>query len=199
MRFLVLLLLVALVCGCAKVDEKVEFDLAGKRVVMVVAPKDFRDEELFTPREYFERAGAEVVVASQIKGEPLKGMLGGSVKASLTIGEIEVEKLDGLVLVGGVGAQVYWENEELHKVLRDAHRAGKVVAAICISPLTLAKAGLLEGKEATVWATEKERLTACGAEYRDADVVVSGRIVTANGPDASSDFAKAVASLLAGR
>ena len=199
MRFLLFTFLVVLVCGCAGTDGGVKFDLTGKRVVMVVAPKDFRDEEFFTPRKFFEEAGADVVVASQIKGEPLKGMLGGAVKASITIGEIKVDELDALVLVGGSGAQVYWENEELHKVLKGAYEAGKVVAAICISPVTLANAGLLKGKEATVWASEKERLTACGAEYSDADVVVSGRIVTANGPDAASAFAEAVASLLLGK
>ena len=199
MRLSLFSFLVVLVCGCAGTDVGVKFDLIGKRVVMVVAPKDFRDEEFFTPRKFFEEAGANVVVASQIKGEPLKGMLGGAVKASLAISEIKVDELDALVLVGGSGAQVYWKDEELHKVLKEAYEAGKVVAAICISPVTLANAGLLKGKEATVWATEREKLTACGAKFRDADVIVSGRIVTASGPDAASKFAEAVASLLAGK
>lgn len=199
MRYLLLFCCIVVVVGCAGTQDKVEHNLSGKKIVMVIAPKDFRDEELFVPREYFEEAGAEVLIASQIKNEPLKGMLGGCIKASITVDEIKIDGLDALIVVGGVGAQVYWNDEKLHRLLEEAVEDGKVVGAICISPVTLANAGLLKGREATVWASEKERLVAKGANYKDVDVVVSGRIVTANGPEAASEFAKAIASLLASR
>jgi len=38
-------------------------ELSGKRILMVIAPDKFRDEELFTPREYFLARGAKVEVA----------------------------------------------------------------------------------------------------------------------------------------
>ena len=31
--------------------------MAGKRVLMIIAPENFRDEELFHPKEELERAG----------------------------------------------------------------------------------------------------------------------------------------------
>ena len=41
-----------------------EGTLEGKKILMVIAQQDFRDEELFKPREVFESAGASVFVAA---------------------------------------------------------------------------------------------------------------------------------------
>ena len=38
------------------------------KILMVTAPKNFRDEELFIPKEKFENAGHEVVIASNKVG-----------------------------------------------------------------------------------------------------------------------------------
>ena len=41
-----------------------EGTLEGKKILMVIAQQDFRDEELFKPKEVFESAGASVFVAA---------------------------------------------------------------------------------------------------------------------------------------
>jgi putative intracellular protease/amidase len=38
-----------------------------------------------------------------------------------------------------------------------------------------------------------------GAQVSDQDVVVAGKVVTANGPPAAAEFAKALAKVLAGQ
>ena len=55
-----------------------EGTLEGKKILMVIAQQDFRDEELFEPKEVFEGAGASVFVAAPRK-ETATGMLGGKV------------------------------------------------------------------------------------------------------------------------
>ena len=41
-----------------------ERTLEGKKILMVIAQQDFRDEELFKPKAVFEGAGASVFVAA---------------------------------------------------------------------------------------------------------------------------------------
>ena len=53
-------------------------NLEGKRVVMVVAQRDFRDEELLEPKALLEKAGARVTVASSSL-VPATGELGAKV------------------------------------------------------------------------------------------------------------------------
>jgi len=58
----------------------------------------------------------------------------------------------------------------------------EVLGAICIAPVTLAKAGVLEGKRATVWKSEGETLKEHGADYTGASMEADGKIITADGP-----------------
>ena len=73
-----------------------------------------------------------------------------------------------------------------------------MVAAICLSPVVLARAGLLKGREATVFPTPEalEELENGGAIYVKQGVVVSGRVITANGPQSAQDFALAICQAL---
>jgi len=172
-------------------------DLEGKSIVMIVAHRDFRDEELFQPKSIFEKAGAKVTVASSSL-DPAKGMLGGTVTPDILLADVKATDYDAVVFVGGSGAKEYWDNRTAHMMARQAFESGSVVGAICIAPVILANAGLLDGRKATVWASEAGRLRTQGAEYTGRDVEADGRIITANGPEAAEKFGLAVASALAG-
>lgn len=171
-------------------------DLSQMQVVMVISQRDFRDEELFKPKALLEKAGARVVVASSSL-QPAKGMLGGTAKPDVLLKDVDPAEYQAVVLVGGPGAKEYWDDETAHRLVRTAAEQGKVVAAICLAPVTLANAGVLDGKKATVWRTESGMLRAQGATYTGADVEVDGRIVTANGPEAADRFGEALAEALA--
>jgi protease I len=76
-------------------------------------------------------------------------------------------------------------------------RDERVVAAICLAPVILARAGVLVGKRATVAGTFAAELEQCGATYTGPGVTVDGLVVTANAPKASRAFGEAIAQLLA--
>lgn len=176
-------------------------ELAGKKVLLVVAPRDFRDEEFFVPRRVFDEKSAQVTVASSVK-ETAKGMLGGTVEPDVVFSEVQPAAYDAVVVAGGAGSKEHlWDDEELRRIVREVHQEGKVVAEICLSPVVLARAGCLDGKEATVWpdpAAVRE-LKAAGAAYVDEGVVVAGNVVTARDPQSAEAFAQTVARLLAVR
>lgn len=169
-------------------------DLGGKTILMVVAPNDFRDEEYFEPKEFFEAQGAKVITASTMPLSTSKA--GVTVKIDQMLGEIVSVDYDAVVFVGGSGASVYLAMVKAHKIARDYADAGKVVGAICMAPSILANAGLLEGKRATSFADEKKNLIQRGALFEDKDVVRDGLLITANGFAASRAFAEAVGSAL---
>ncbi len=162
-----------------------------KKVAMVIAERDFRDEEFLKPKEVLEKAGIAVKVVSTSLNMAF-GVLGAEVKPDLLLKDIKAEDFSALVFVGGAGASRYWDDPLSHKLVRDAESAGKVVAAICIAPVILSRAGILKGKKATVWSSEAEQLRSGGAEYTAAAVEQDGNIITASGPQAAQEFGRTV-------
>jgi putative intracellular protease/amidase len=73
-----------------------------------------------------------------------------------------------------------------------------VTAAICIAPVTLATAGLLDGRQASVWPDCRDALRARGARVVETPVARDGNIITASGPPAAADFGKALVQALSG-
>jgi len=79
-------------------------------------------------------------------------MLGGEVQPDFAISDVNASEFDAVVVVGGSGSPKYlWDDTQLRNLVRDAYADGKVVAAICLSPVVLARAGILTGKSATVF------------------------------------------------
>lgn len=162
---------------------------------MIIASQNFRNEELFKPKEILEKAGAKAVVVSTTR-EEVRGMLGAQVKPDLLLSELEVKDYAAIVFVGGVGAAQYWDDPLAHTIAREALEKGKVLAAICIAPVTLARDGVLSGKRATVFPSEVEKLKERGAIYTGAKVERDEKIITASGPEAAEDFGKALLQAL---
>jgi len=167
------------------------------KILIVIAQHNFQDKEFSVPKEILESKGNECVVASVEKGE-CKGMFGSKANADVTIDEVNSKDYEGMVLVGGSGAIVYIENKKVLNLVKEMNKDGKVVAAICIAPVILAKAGVLNGKKATVYnfPLSKQYFSLHNVKKLDEDVVVDGNIVTGNGPKASEKFGNAIAEKL---
>jgi protease I len=174
--------------------------VVGKKAVMLIAFRDFRDAEYFVPKEVLEKAGIEVKTASNKKGIAI-GADGGEVLVDLLVPEIQVEKFDAIIFVGGPGALSNLDNEDSYKVAKEAVEQNKVLAAICISPVILAKARVLEGKKATVWHSPLDKsgikiLEENGVHFEDKPVVIDGNLITANGPGAAQEFGEKIVEAL---
>ena len=169
-----------------------------KKVLMIIAPKNFRDEELQEPKAILEREGFKVVVASTMAGTA-KGMFGMQVNPDTTVDEVSPEDFDAVIVVGGSGSQTHlWNNLRVQEIVQASHQRERMVAAICISPVVLARAGLLRGRRATVFrtATTMSELEKGGALISDAPVVVDGKVITGEGPEAAREFGQKIAESL---
>jgi protease I len=171
-------------------------DVAGKKVVIIIAHQNFRDEEFLEPKSALEEKGAKVTVASSSLDEA-RGMLGATVKPEKLIKDVNPADYDAVIFVGGTGATEYFEDSVAHKIAQDAASQGKLVCAICIAPAILANAGVLKDKKATCYNSESGTLERNGAKYTGSAVERDGKIITAEGPNAAKDFAKTILAALA--
>jgi len=166
----------------------------GKKILMVIAPRDFRDEEYFETRKILEDLGNKITVVNST-GQAAKGMFGKIVNPNKNFYNINVNEFDAIVFIGGSGTAVYHDNRQAIGLAKDFYNAGKVVAAICIAPTILVNAGILDGKKATAFPSERDNINAVGT-YTGKTVEQDGKIITANGPQATKDFGKKIAEAL---
>ncbi|MBD3286262.1 hypothetical protein GF359_06925 [candidate division WOR-3 bacterium] len=198
-KLLAVVLLVSAACGVKKGNtNQTEIQKSGEqllKVLFIIAHTDFRDEELTEPRKVFQDAGFRTVVASTDTADA-EGMLGIKVKPDILITEAEADDFAAIVIAGGSGCKDLWTNTDLIELVSAFSADDKITGAICLAPVILAKAGLLEGKKATCYHSARDSLIAEGALYESTDVVVAGRIVTASGPSAARKFGQTLLDLL---
>lgn len=170
-----------------------------KRVLLVLTPTQFRDEEVFQTRAALERAGVRVSIGS-LAIRTCHGMLGGTIESEIAIAEADAADFDALVLAGGSSVPVlFWKDKALAALVSAMAESGKPVAAFGLSAVLLARAGLLKGKRATLHYLPEalDELRTAEVTYVNEPVVVEGRLMTADGPGATSGLASALIDALA--
>jgi len=173
--------------------------LAGKKILMVIPHTQFRDEEFFEPKKIFESEGAAVTVAST-SVRACHGAQGGTAQSQVAIPEAKAEDYDAIVICGGPSVpDFFWNDKKLGELAAAMSAAGKVVAAISLSTVVLAKAKLLAGKKATVYFLPQaiQELKNGGATYVTDPIVVQERLILAEGPTESVRFGQAISAALA--
>jgi protease I len=170
--------------------------MSTKNVLMIIAHRNFRDEELLHTKSELESAGIKVTVASTSLSIAV-GMFGAKTTPNILISNVNVEDFDAILFVGGSGAETYFNDPIAHNIAKEAYQKNKVVGAICIAPGILANSGILNGKKATVWNGKYVSiLRNGGAIYTGESVTVDGNIITANGPAVASKFGKTIVNVL---
>ncbi|MCU0651102.1 MAG: DJ-1/PfpI family protein [Candidatus Omnitrophica bacterium] len=166
-----------------------------KRAVFIIAPVNFRDEELFETKEIVEKAGVSVTIACSVKGTA-KGKFGSTARPDMLLKDVNVSDYDAVVFIGGGGAAIYLDDPAAHRIAHEAIKQNKILGAICMAPAILARAGVLKGKKATVFPDDAKELTMHGATYTGKTVEKDGQIITGCGPEAATEFGQALAKEL---
>ncbi len=108
----------------------------------------------------------------------------------------DLQDVDAVVVPGGYAPDMMRRHEAMVRLVRDASRQGKVVAAICHAGWMLVAAGIVSGKNATCFFSIKDDLVAAGAKWQDAEVVVDGNLITSRKPDDLPAFCRAILKAL---
>ncbi|MFW9844887.1 MAG: DJ-1/PfpI family protein [Candidatus Thorarchaeota archaeon] len=146
----------------------------------------FADFEI-APLLLFLREKTEVITFSFEKGvQRSEEQL--SVVVDQSIVDVNPEDVDLLIIPGG-DPEPHKERTDFHDFLRQVHKHGTIIAAICGGPGFLAHAGLLKGlRIAHGYSPEDAIRVFEGSEITDEDVIVEGNIITARG-QAFAEFA----------
>jgi len=165
-----------------------------KKLLVVVASENFQDIEYQGLVDELTPDKIEYKITST--ESQAKGVYGKVLDVDILVKDINAEEFDGIAIIGGGGALSFLGDKDLYKALEKFYQLGKLVSAICISPVILASVGILKDKKATVFPTGINNIKAKGAIYVEEDVVVDNNVITSNGPSAAHDFGKAVGEWL---
>lgn len=155
-------------------------------MVYIMLGTGFEDMEAICPCDILRRGGVDVKLVG-LNGTTVTGSNGITVMTDCTIEQINPAAMDMIVLPGGMGGvRSILASDAAMEAIRWAWEHGKYIAAICAAPTILAKLGITDGKQATVYpGMEAEMGT---AQMLDANTVRSGTVLTGRAPGAAMDF-----------
>ncbi|TZF83028.1 type 1 glutamine amidotransferase [Pedobacter sp. BS3] len=159
--------------------------LSGKKIA-ILSENGFEEDELTSPKEALEQAGATVQVVSPQR-DKIRAMKNHNwsveVPVDRHISEVSASEYDGLMLPGGVmNPDQLRLNEDAVRFVREFFESGKPVAAICHGPQTLITADVLHGRRVTSYPSIKPDLINAGATWTDEEVVTDHGLVTSRTP-----------------
>lgn len=127
---------------------------------------------------------------------PIRTTFGFDVIPEALLADIDTDEFDALVIPGGFGDAGFYEealSEPFLDVIRKFDKRRAPVAAVCVSALSLAAAGVLSGKRATVYhqngGARKAELESYGAVFVDEPLVIDGHLMTSTGPGTGIELA----------
>jgi 4-methyl-5(b-hydroxyethyl)-thiazole monophosphate biosynthesis len=161
--------------------------------VLCLLADGFEEIEAVTPVDVLRRAGVKVVIAS-LGGQIVTGRGGIRLEPDASLGEVDYDKFDLLLIPGGPGVQELRTDGRAAELAKDFYMRGKAVAAICAAPLILQDAGLLDGRRFTAHYSARGELP----DALDERVVSDGELLTSRGAGTALDFAFALVAHLAG-
>lgn len=166
-------------------------------MVYVFLAHGFEEIEALTAVDLMRRADIQVKTVSIMDDKLVYGAHGIGVEADILFKEAMFDTCQMLVFPGGMpGTTNLCNHRELKDELQDFAKTGKLVAAICAAPMVLAKAGLFDGHQATIYPGMEKHLS--GAVPSKEKVVKSGNLITSKGPGTAMDFALALIGELKG-
>jgi len=155
-------------------------------MVYIILGTGFEEIEAVAPCDILRRGGVEVKFAG-IGGTLIKGGNGITVQADCTVEEMDLENMELIMLPGGMGGvRSILGSETALNAVKYAYENGKLVSAICAAPTILAKLGITDGKQATVYPGMEDQMGS--AMMQDANAVRDGKVLTGRAPGAALDF-----------
>lgn len=166
--------------------------------VLMLTEEGFEDSELSVPAQKLKAAGFDVKVACLSKRE-ISGKHGLRITPELGVDEVDPSMFDALVIPGGKAPERLRKNERVLSIVRNFHRSGKTIAAICHGPQVLVSAGILRDRVATSYWSVRREIEGCGGRFVDRSVVVDGNIITSRVPQDLDDFCRELINALRGK
>ena len=166
-------------------------------MVAILLGKGFEEAEAIVPADLLRRAGVEVALVG-VGGKQIPGAHGITVTADLTLKELDPERVELLMLPGGMGGvEALSGDVRAQALIQHCYDEGRWLAAICAAPTILANLGMLDRRRAVCYPG-LEDLMGSAVVQKGCQVVVDGHIVTGEGPGSAFPFGLKLVEILRG-
>jgi protease I len=169
----------------------------AKTIAILVGP-EYEDLEVWYPKLRLEAAGfaAPLVGAA---GQTYRGKHGYPAPTERSLVDVDPADLAGVLAPGGWAPDKLRRDPAVLDLVRAVHSSGALVATICHGPWILISAGIVRGRTLTSTVGIRDDLVNAGAEWKDAEVVVDGNIISSRVPRDLPAFGEAMVDWLAKR
>jgi protease I len=172
--------------------------LAGKRVA-VLLERDYQELEVWYPYYRMKEEGAEVLLVAPEAKKEYPSKLGYPAVSDVAAGKVRAGDFHAIVIPGGWRPDYMRRSEAMVQFVRDAAKAGIVLAAICHGGWMLCCTDALRGRRATSFMAIRFDMVNAGATWVDQECVVDGsspKIITSRKPDDLPAFCRAIIEAL---
>lgn len=168
-------------------------------MVYVILGDGFEEIEAIVPGDLLRRAKVPVAYVG-IGGLEITGSHGITVRAELTVEQMDLTEMDMIVLPGGLrGVASIRSCPAVLDAVRFAHENGKFVAAICAGPTVLADLHIPDGKKAVCYPAPNLEEQMRGSELLSEAAVRDGTLITGASAGCAVPFALELVAALKGR
>lgn len=169
------------------------------RIIIVIPPKDFKDESISEITSMFKKWKVEYVFSSSIIGK-CYGYHGAEVVSTTKYSDIASEDFDGMILINGPGFEEYklYDSRIILDLFRHFNEKGKLIACIGNTIKALAKANIITNKKiAFVKDPETVRFAKLFRGIVTENLLESdGNIITATNSEKAAEFSKLIVEQL---
>lgn len=148
--------------------------------------------EALNTADLLKRAGIRVDLVSVEDTKDIVSSHNLHFMTDMMIDDINIYEYDALILPGGLkGTQTLSVNDKVLSYLKQFHKEGRLIAAICAAPSIFVKEGYVRDNYFSVYPGFE-----CGLKTSGLKVSVDNNVITAKGLGASFEFAHAIISYL---
>jgi protease I len=169
--------------------------LSGKNVI-ILAENFYEDLELWYPYYRLKEEGADVKIVGMPGVESYGSKHGYPVHPDLTPQDVEIEKIDALLVPGGYAPDKLRRYPEMLALVRKAFDQGSVIGMICHAGWLPISAGIIKGKKVTSVSAIKDDMVNAGGEWLDQAVVVDDNLISSRTPTDLPAYCKAIIAAL---
>ncbi len=128
------------------------------KLLVFIAPNDFRDESLALMRLFFEKWGVEYSITSYSKKE-CRGFHGSACTPDVNTNTVNTRDFDGIVIIDGKGIESYLLHEyrPLLDLVYEMNRQNKHIIAVGNAIRVVARANIIKGKRVSEPNDEETR------------------------------------------
>jgi 4-methyl-5(b-hydroxyethyl)-thiazole monophosphate biosynthesis len=167
-------------------------------MVYILLGNGFETIEALAPCDVLRRSGVQVHLVSVSDELTVMSGQGVHITADCRLEDVRLDKMDMLVLPGGLGGvREIMSNQNAQVLIQRASEEGKWIGAICAAPTMLAQLGLLDRRHCVVYPGMEEQMFSA-VVLKGRQVVQDSRFITAEAAGSSIHFGLKLVEVLRG-